>query len=39
VHKQLVEQREALFRRAATMEDDLLWLETDVEPEFQERGQ
>lgn len=39
VGKQLIEQRKALFRQAATTEDDLLLLETDIEPEFQERGQ
>lgn len=39
IRKRLIEQRRAFFRQAATTEEDLLWLETDVEPEFQERGQ
>ncbi|MDP3090558.1 MAG: TraR/DksA C4-type zinc finger protein [Nitrospira sp.] len=39
VRRQLIGERKALFRRAAKTEDELLWLETDVEPEVQERGQ
>lgn len=35
----LLVQRRELFRRAAQTEDDLLWLETDVEREAGERGQ
>lgn len=38
VHKQLIEQRKALFRQAATMEKDLLKLETGIGPEAQERS-
>ncbi|WP_455246107.1 TraR/DksA family transcriptional regulator [Petrachloros mirabilis] len=34
----LLEQRRELFRQAAKTEEDLLWLETDVEPEAMERG-
>jgi RNA polymerase-binding protein DksA len=32
-------QRRELFRQAARTEEDLLWLETDMEPESEERGQ
>lgn len=39
IRKRLIEQRRALFQQAATTEEDLLWLEKDVEPEFEERGQ
>ena len=35
----LLAQRRDLFRQAAQTEDELLWLETDVEPESEERGQ
>jgi len=35
----LLAQRRELFRQAAHTEDDLLWLETDVEREVEERGQ
>jgi DnaK suppressor protein len=35
----LLAQRRDLFRQAAQTEKDLLWLETDVEPESEERGQ
>jgi len=34
----LLVQRRDLFRQAAQTEDELLWLETDVEPESEERG-
>lgn len=34
----LLAQRRELFRQAAQTEDDLLWLETDVEREAEERG-
>ena len=35
----LLAQRRDLFRQAAQTEEDLLWLETDVEREAIERGQ
>lgn len=35
----LLTQRRDFFRQAAQTEDDLLWLETDPEPESEERGQ
>ena len=35
----LLAQRRELFRQAAKTEEDLLWLETDVEREAEERGQ
>ena len=35
----LLAQRRELFRQAAKTEEDLLWLETDVEREAVERGQ
>lgn len=35
----LLAQRRELFRQAAQTEDELLWLETDVEREPMERGQ
>jgi DnaK suppressor protein len=34
----LLAQRRDLFHQAAQTEEDLLWLETDVEPEAMERG-
>lgn len=39
LRKQLIEQHKALFHGVAKTEDGLLWLEADVEPEFQEGGQ
>lgn len=39
VRQQLLDQRKALFRDVVQMEDELLWLETDIEPESVERGQ
>ena len=39
IRKKLLIQRRTLFRQAAQTEDELLWLETDVESEVQERGQ
>jgi len=36
--KLLAQQRD-LFRQGAQTEDDLLWLETDLEREVEERGQ
>lgn len=35
----LLAQRLDLFRQVARTEDDLLWLETNVERESEERGQ
>ncbi len=37
--KKLLEQRAALFRKVAQVEDDLRWLDTNVEPEVEEEGQ
>lgn len=39
IRKKLLTQRRDLFRQVAQTEDELLWLETDVESEAQERGQ
>lgn len=39
IRKKLLKQRRDLFQDVAGIEDDLLWLETDVEPEAEERGQ
>lgn len=39
IRKKLFTQRRSLFRQAAQTEDELLWLETDVESEVEERGQ
>jgi RNA polymerase-binding protein DksA len=39
IRKKLLAQRRELFRQAAQTEEELLWLETDVESEVQERGQ
>ena len=39
IRKKLLAQRRDLFRQVAQTEDELLWLETDVESEVQERGQ
>jgi DnaK suppressor protein len=39
MRKKLLTQRRNLFRQVAQTEDELLWLETDVESEAQERGQ
>jgi len=39
IRKKLLTQRRDLFRQAAQTEDELLWLETDIESEVQERGQ
>jgi phage/conjugal plasmid C-4 type zinc finger TraR family protein len=35
----LLERRRRLLRQVARLEDDLRWLETDVEPELVEAGQ
>ena len=39
IRKKLFSQRRDLFRQAAQTEEELLWLETDVESETEERGQ
>lgn len=39
IRKRLFTQRRNLFRQVAQTEEELLWLETDVESEVQERGQ
>lgn len=39
IRKKLLAQRRDLFRQAAQTEEELLWLETDVESEVEERGQ
>jgi DnaK suppressor protein len=39
IRKKLLAQRRDLFRQAAQTEEELLWLETDVESEAEERGQ
>lgn len=39
LHKKLLAQRRELFRAVAQIEDELLWLETDVESEMVERAQ
>ena len=39
VHKEVIQQHKALFRQAATTEEDLLWLETDIGLESREHSQ
>ena len=39
LRQKLLDQHKALFREAVQIEDELLWLETEVEPESVERGQ
>jgi DnaK suppressor protein len=39
IRKKLLTQRRDLFRQAAQTEEELLWFETDIESEVQERGQ
>ena len=39
LRKKLLTQRRELFRAVAQIEDELLWLETDVESEMVERAQ
>lgn len=39
IRRKLFTQRRELFRQVAQTEDELLWLETDVESEVGERGQ
>ncbi len=38
-HEKLLAARRDMFRQAAQTEDELLWLEADVESEVEERGQ
>jgi DnaK suppressor protein len=39
IRKKLLAQRRDLFRQAAQTEEELLWFETDIESEAEERGQ
>jgi DnaK suppressor protein len=39
IRKKLSAQRRDLFRQAAQTEEELLWLESDIESEAEERGQ
>ena len=39
IRKKLSAQRRDLFRQAARTEEELLWLESDIESEAEERGQ
>jgi RNA polymerase-binding transcription factor len=39
IRKKLLAQRRELFRQAAQTEEELLWFETDIESEVEERGQ
>jgi DnaK suppressor protein len=39
IRRQLLEQRAALLRHVARAEDDLHWLDTNVEPERMDEGQ
>jgi len=39
IRKKLLVQRRELFRQAAQTEEELLWLESDIESEAEERGQ
>jgi DnaK suppressor protein len=39
LQNKLLRQRRALLREVAHLEEELLWLETDVESELVERGQ
>ncbi len=39
IRKKLLAQRRDLFCQVAQTEEELLWLETDVESEVEERGQ
>lgn len=39
IRKALLAQRRDLFRQAAQTEEELHWLETDIESEVEERGQ
>jgi RNA polymerase-binding transcription factor len=39
IREKLLEQRRALLRQVVQVEDDLRWLDTNVEPEMEEEGQ
>ena len=39
IRKKLLAQRRDLFRQAAQTEEELLWIESDIESEAEERGQ
>jgi RNA polymerase-binding transcription factor DksA len=39
IRKRLLTQRGDLFRQAAQTEEELLWLQSDIESEVEERGQ
>jgi RNA polymerase-binding protein DksA len=39
IRQTLLDRRAALFRKVAQVEDDLRWLDTDVEAEVEEEGQ
>jgi DnaK suppressor protein len=39
IRKKLLAQRRDLFRQAAQTEEELLWLESDIQSEVEERGQ
>lgn len=39
IRKQLITQRRELFREVAKTEEDLRWLQSDIESEVEERGQ
>ena len=39
IRKRLIAQRRELFREVAKTEEDLRWLQSDIESEVEERGQ
>lgn len=39
IRKKLIAQRRELFREVAKTEEDLRWLQSDIESEVEERGQ
>jgi DnaK suppressor protein len=39
MRQSLLDRRAALFRTVAQVEDDLRWLDTNIEPEVEEEGQ
>ena len=39
IRKQLITRRRELFREVAETEEDLRWLQSDIESEVEERGQ
>lgn len=39
LQQKLLEQRRALFRQVARVEEDLRWLDTNVEPEIEDESQ